>query len=81
MFLAEESMCWGYVGGVCVRKSSMDTSATSLSPVIGRKGCFHVFWGVISFNKYSTNGEDPDECLNHDLGLLHDFTGLSRPKF
>lgn len=64
-----------------VRKSSMDSSATwaPVSPEKGRKRPLHVFWGVISFNKYSTEGEEPGECLSHDLGLFHYFTGQYRP--
>lgn len=63
-----------------MRKSSIDTSATwaPISPERERKRHFHVFWGVIPFNKYSTKGEDPDECLSHDLRILHDFTGHRR---
>lgn len=60
----------------------MGTSTTwaPVSPESGRKSHFHVFWGVISFNKYSIKGEDPDKCLSPDLGLLHDFTGHCRPE-
>lgn len=60
----------------------MGPSATwaPVSPGRRRKRHFHVFWGVISFRKYSTKGEDPDKCLGHGLALLHGFTGHHRPE-
>lgn len=42
------------------------------------KGTFHVSWGVVPFNKHSAEGEDPGECLSHNLRLLHVFTGRRR---